>query len=204
MIERLRAPGLIAAGAMLAACSGADDADAPGLSFADGSPHPVTEWGDPDLQGMWPIMHLLSTQLQRNPALGERRELTEEEYQASVTGRGSQAARDAAYHQMMATNSLGMGGWAESTLRSQQTRLTSLISYPSNGRFPALTARGEELRPEFGSSWSTERSGSGFDSPQDDFDTASRAACRTRCCRSTTTTASASSSRRATSSSISR
>jgi hypothetical protein len=179
MFERMRALGVIAAGAGLVACSGTDEAVAPSFTYADGSPHPVTEWGDPDLQGMWPIMHLLSTQLQRNPQFGERRELTEEEYQASITsGRGSQAARDAAYQQMMATNTLGMGGWAESTLRSQQARLTSLISYPTNGRFPALTARGEELRPQFGSSWSTENTRQPFDDPQDDFDTWDR--CITR------------------------
>lgn len=178
MNERVLALALVASSAGLAACSGTDEAATPGFTFADGSPAPATAWGDPDLQGTWPIMHLLSTQLQRNTSFGERRELTEEEYQATLSGRGSQAARDQAYHQMMASNQLGMGGWAESTLRSEQTRLTSLISYPVDGRFPALTARGEELRPQFGSSWSTENTRQPFDSPQDDFDTWDR--CITR------------------------
>jgi hypothetical protein len=196
MNERLLTLGLVAASAALAACSGVDESvDAPSAdsaageaadqaaasyTYADGSPHPVTSWGDPDLQGTWPIMHLLSTPLQRNPDYGDRLYLTEEEYEASLSpeNRSSQAARDAAYDRMVQSNTLGMGGWAESTTRSPQTRQTSLIAYPSDGRFPALTARGEDLRPNFGSSWSTERSGSGFDSPQDDFDTWDR--CITR------------------------
>src|SRR3954470_8211199 len=51
------------------------------LKYADGSPHPVTPWGDPDLQGMWPIMHLFATSLQRNPQYGDRQQLTDEEWQ---------------------------------------------------------------------------------------------------------------------------
>lgn len=180
MRERIFALGLIAVGAGLAACSGSDDtntdnaqaaataaAPAANFSYADGSPHPVTEWGDPDLQGTWPIMHLLSTQLQRNPQYGERRLLTDEEYEASLSGGMSQASRDAAYDRMLESNTLGMGGWAESTTRSPQARLTSLISYPVDGRFPALTARGEELRPLFKSDDTPPMV---FDSPTDDFD----------------------------------
>jgi hypothetical protein len=179
MRERIYALGLIAASAGLAACSGADDiaddvagesaAAAPeaNYSYPDGSPHPVTEWGDPDLQGTWPIMHLLSTNLQRSPQYGERQLLTDEEYEASLNSRMSQAARDAAYEQMVESNTLGMGGWAESTTRSPQARLTSLISYPTDGRFPALTARGEELRPLFKSD---DTQPMVFDSPTDDFD----------------------------------
>jgi hypothetical protein len=178
--------GLIVAGAGLAACSGSENAAesgdsaaaAAGFSYPDGSPHPVTSWGDPDLQGMWPIMHLMSTNLQRDPDYGERRFLTDEEYEQSLEGRASQAARDAAYEAMVRNNQLGMGGWAESTTRSPQARLTSLISYPPDGRFPALTARGQELVPEFGSSWSTEQAGAAFDSHLDDFDTWDR--CITR------------------------
>jgi hypothetical protein len=181
MSKRILALGIIAASTSLVACSaGNEDGPAASSSFtyADGSPLPVTAWGDPDLQGTWPIMHLLSTQLQRNPNLGERLFLTDEEYEAALNGRGSQASRDAAYHQMVASNSLGMGGWAESTIRSPQARQTSLISYPLDGRFPALTARGQELIPVFGRRWSTERSGEPFLRPQVVFDTWDR--CITR------------------------
>lgn len=185
MNKQFSALGVILATTGLVACSGSDNdveasAGSAALIYPDGSPHPTTSWGDPDLQGMWPIMHLMSTSLQRNPEFGERFLLTEEEYEAaqSPENRTSQAARDAAYERMVQTNTLGMGGWAESTTRSPQTRQTSLISYPNDGQFPALTARGESLRENFGSSWSTENSGEGFDSPQDDFDTWDR--CITR------------------------
>jgi len=193
MNKRILALGLVAASGGLAACSGGGDsadgqsaasatssaaAPAASYTYADGSPMPVTSWGDPDLQGMWPIMHLISTPLQRRPEYGDRLYMTDEEYEASLTGRGSLAAREEAYHDTLARGQLGMGMWAESTTRSQQARRTSLISYPENGQFPALTARGEELRPEFGSSWSSERSPDGFNSPQDDFDTWDR--CITR------------------------
>ena len=101
MNSRILALGLVTASASLAACSGAEDtvetvAAAPSFTYPDGSPHPVTSWGDPDLQGVWPIMHLLSTSLQRNPDYGDRRLLTDDEYAATLSGRGSQAARDAA------------------------------------------------------------------------------------------------------------
>jgi len=187
MIDRIRNASLVSASAaLLLACSAGNDAGtgavsgtaARALTYPDGSPHPMTSWGDPDLQGVWPIMHLMSTSLQRDPSYGDRLYLTDEEYEASLSGRSSQAARDQAYQNMVANNELGMGGWAESTTRSPQTRQTSLISYPTDGQFPGLTARGEDLVPQFGSSWSTEQEGSGFDSPQADFDSWDR--CITR------------------------
>jgi hypothetical protein len=176
MRERILALGIITASAGLAIAASAQErtslaqADT-AYTYPDGSAHPVTAWGDPDLQGMWPIMHLIATQLQRNPQYGERRLLTDEEYQRA---QGTLERRDAAYYQQVGNSELGMGSWAESTVRSDAARLTSLIAYPENGRFPELTARGEALRPEFGSSWSR----SAYDSPQDDFDTWDR--CITR------------------------
>ena len=41
---------------------------------------PKTSWGDPDLQGMWPGTDLLGTPLQRDPKLGTRALLTDDEY----------------------------------------------------------------------------------------------------------------------------
>ena len=36
----------------LAACSASDEArSARAVTYPDGSPHPMTPWGDPDLQG---------------------------------------------------------------------------------------------------------------------------------------------------------
>ena len=163
----------ICAGALCA--SGALAQRGAELTYADGSPHPRTEWGDPDLQGMWPIMHLISTPLQRNEQYGDRQLQTDEEY--ALTQQRLEA-REERYQQEISSKSMGMGHWAEATMTVDAARLTSLISYPDNGRFPALTARGEELRSNFGSSWSVQNSGGAFDSPQEDFDTWDR--CITR------------------------
>jgi hypothetical protein len=136
---------------------------APSFTYSDGSPMPTTEWGDPDLQGMWPIMHLFTTPLQRPAQFGDREIRTEEEIAAA---QASMDRRDASYHQMVQSGTLGMGGWAESTTTVDAIALTSLTSYPTNGQFPGLTARGQELVPLFGS----DDTRTVFDSPTDDFD----------------------------------
>jgi hypothetical protein len=190
MNQRFSVLGLLTASVALAACSGSDEAavadDSAGVadasdaarvaySYPDGSPHPATSWGDPDLTGTWPIMHIFTTPLQRPEQFGNRRLRTEEEI---AQAQASMERRDANYQQMVEDQKLGMGGWAESTTRVGAIELTSLISYPDDGQFPALTARGEALVPEFGSSWSTEQGDGIFESPQDDFDTWDR--CITR------------------------
>jgi hypothetical protein len=176
MNERILALILIVTGAGLVACSSSDDdagvdagassTDTPAeqpqaaFSYPDGSPHPVTPWGDPDLRGMWPIMHLFSTRLQRDPQYGERRLLTEEEWE---NAQAVLERRDERYQTEIQSNKMGMGHWAETTTRTEATRLTSLISYPPDGQLPALTPRGEALVPEFRSDDTQQV----FDSPQD-------------------------------------
>src|SRR5215470_13330120 len=44
---------------------------------------PKTPWGEPDLQGMWPLNHLINTPFQRPEKYGERRLMTDEEYAAA-------------------------------------------------------------------------------------------------------------------------
>lgn len=172
MKARILALSMVTASAGLVACSGGDDAAeataaaTPSLFYPDGSPHPMTEWGDPALQGMWPIMHIFTTPLQRPPQAGEdaQRIRTDEEI---ARAQASMEQRDANYHRMVETNTLGMGGWAESTTTVDAINLNWLISYPADGQFPALTARGEELRPLFKSD---DTQPMVFDSPTDDFD----------------------------------
>src|SRR5688572_27391889 len=43
---------------------------------------PKTPWGEPDLQGMWPLDHLITTNLERAQNFGTRRFLTDEEFAA--------------------------------------------------------------------------------------------------------------------------
>jgi hypothetical protein len=155
MRKRIVAQILTIATAGLAACGGLEDVAERGagaqrraatFTYPDGSAHPVTPWGDPDLQGMWPIMHLFSTRLQRDPKYGERRLLSDEEWAAAQT---VLQRREERYQTEIDSNKMGMGHWAETTTRIEAARLTSLISYPPDGQIPALTARGEELGPEF-------------------------------------------------------
>jgi hypothetical protein len=150
----------IAVAASLVPAAAQAQQTAAGLKYADGSPHPMTPWGDPDLQGMWPIMHLFATNLQRNPQYGDRRLLTDEEWKRAE---GVLQAREQRYQEEIKTGKMNMGHWAESTTRTQATRLTSLISYPANGRMPALTEKGTALVPSFRSDDTSKV----FDSPED-------------------------------------
>jgi hypothetical protein len=179
MNERILALGVFAAGAALAACSGGDtgteagtESAAVALTYPSGAPHPMTEWGDPDLRGTWPIQHLIGTPFQRDEEFGTREELTEEEFQERAAQ--LDATRNARYEEEIRSNKMGMGHWAETT---DAQRINSLLVDPPNGRFPELTERGKELSTLMASSWSTETSGGAFESVAD-FDTWDR--CITR------------------------
>src|SRR4051794_28601169 len=54
---------------------------------------PKTPWGEPDLQGIWPLNHLIATPFQRPEKYGDRRFLTEEEYAAAVKAADSRNKR---------------------------------------------------------------------------------------------------------------
>jgi hypothetical protein len=123
----------------------------------DGWTPPRTAWGDPDLRGTWPIWHLIGTPLERPPEIGERRALTDEEFEL-VQQRV--AERNARYDDEIDSNTMGGGHWAEPTTA---LRISSLIVDPPSGRLPELTDEGRRRAAEFGSSWST----SVFDSVAD-------------------------------------
>jgi hypothetical protein len=129
---------------------------------------PETEWGEPDLRGLWPIGHLTGTPLERPEEYGEQEFISDEEYQERLE-RAEQA--QAAYDRETSSGKMGMGHWAE---RGDATRRTSLIVDPPNGRLPAFTEEGERLSAEMGSSW---KRGQVFDWV-DDFDSWDR--CITR------------------------
>ena len=93
---------------------------------------PKTPWGEPDLQGMWPLDHLITTPLVRRGQYGDRRFLTDEEFATA-----QQAAANRIKQQASATVPTSDGGPA--------SRLTSLISDPPDGQFPALTPKGQEM-----------------------------------------------------------
>jgi hypothetical protein len=124
---------------------------------------PKTPWGEPDLQGLWPLSNILATPLQRPEKYGDRRTLTEQELAAA---RKSADARNKRFES---------GAIPQADSGSQVMNLTSLISDPPNGRFPALTPKGQELYAAMHGSYKPGQKI--FDSP-DDFDSWDR--CITR------------------------
>ena len=134
---------------VLAACAPQADDGATDQAAASGWQQPVTEWGEPDLRGMWPVGHLTGVPLQRPPTFGERRFLTDEELAAREQ---QYTGIQGAYKQEIDTNKMGMGHWVE---WGKSNRLTSLIIDPPNGQLPALTAEGERRRAEMRSGWMT-------------------------------------------------
>ena len=109
--------------------------------------HPVTPWGDPDLQGRWPIRHMTLTPLERPVELGTRAYLTDEEFAKRVA---EIEARNTRYEQETSSGQMGMGHWAEAGQVPQ--RQASLIVDPPNGRLPALTEAGRAKSATMGSS----------------------------------------------------
>ncbi|HEX7081542.1 MAG TPA: hypothetical protein VF329_11055 [Gammaproteobacteria bacterium] len=109
---------------------------------------PRTPWGDPDLQGKWPLDSAGQTPFQRPPELGERAWLTDEEYAAAL----EQAAQLADnYQEELEANRIGSGHWFE---WGKPLRQTSLIMEPANGRIPPMTEAGRAEAANMKSSWS--------------------------------------------------
>src|ERR1700678_3947549 len=124
---------------------------------------PKTPWGEPDLQGIWPLNHLIATPFQRPEKYGDRRLMTDEEYAAAQKGADAR------------NKSFESGAIPQADSGTQVMRLTSLISEPANGRSPALTPKGQELYEKMHGSYKPGQTV--FDSP-DDFDSWDR--CITR------------------------
>jgi len=111
---------------------------------------PKTPWGDPDLQGTWPISHLMSVPLERPEKYGNRLQFTEEEL---AQQRKATETQNQGYKNEESQKKLGMGHWMEETDIPAQT---SLIVDPPNGRLPAQTAVGKEMSARMGSDWNRE------------------------------------------------
>jgi hypothetical protein len=123
---------------------------------------PKTPWGEPDLRGIWPLNHLISTPFQRPERFGDRRFLTDEEYAAAL-----KSAAD--------RNTRFQSGAIPQADAGQAIRQTSLMVDPPNGRFPELTPKGKELYAQMRGSYKPGQTV--FDTP-DDFDSWDR--CITR------------------------
>ena len=142
----------------------------------------VTEWGDPDLRGVWDFGTM--TPLQRPEDQADKAFLTEEEAAAasaavadriarelepSEVGRGALAVGD--------TNAAGRYNefWLERATNVVGDRRTSLIIDPPDGRLPPLTPEGEASQ-QLGDYWTdvplgppvrVRGAGSGVDNPEE-------------------------------------
>jgi hypothetical protein len=116
---------------------------------------PKTPWGEPDLQGIWPLNHLIATPFQRQVKYGDRRFLTEDEYAAAVKAADNRNKR------------FESGAIPQADSGSAVLRQTSLLIEPANGRFPALTDKGKAMYAAMHGSYKPGQTV--FDSP-DDFD----------------------------------
>jgi hypothetical protein len=114
---------------------------------------PKTPWGEPDLQGIWPLNHLIATPFQRPTKYGDRRYMTDEEYAAAQK---AAAARNKRFES---------GPIPQADSGTQVMRQTSLLVDPPDGRFPELTPHGKELYEEMHGSYKPGQKV--FDSPND-------------------------------------
>ena len=112
-----------------------------------------TEWGHPDIQGIWDFRTI--TPLERPEALGEQEFISAEEAanaEQEVISRNEELANRAA-RRTSSTESVDRGEdgapgfynnfWLDRGTRS--TRRTSLVIDPPNGRIPAMTDRAQRI-----------------------------------------------------------
>ncbi|MCY4600123.1 MAG: hypothetical protein OXF27_09405, partial [Acidobacteria bacterium] len=123
----------------------------PGVAGAQGTEVPRTPWGAPDLQGIWDRQTL--TPFQRPRELGEKAVFTAEEA-AVFESRVAEALaavdvrvapRDTAENNETAETIGNYNDfWFDAGATTVETRRTSLVFDPPDGRVPPLTAEAEE------------------------------------------------------------
>jgi hypothetical protein len=122
---------------------------------------PKTPWGDPDIQGMWPISFVGSVPLERCKGGGRttipvadcdvnKAFLTEAEYRERLDAASKRVDRHA---QAIAKGDFGEALQTGVTDPTAPQRQTSLIVDPPNGQLPEITAEGKRLSALMKSSW---------------------------------------------------
>jgi hypothetical protein len=146
---------LAAVASAMAICSPGQSRPSAALNVGEAWTPPKTSWGDPDLEGMWPGTALLGTRLQRDPKLGTRALLTDDEY-----------AQRQARAKLVGDEAKDLPGatvgspiwWLE---HGKPTRQASLIVEPLDGRIPPLTPEaiklGEDRVAKFHLTYGVER-----------------------------------------------
>ena len=101
---------------------------------------PKTAWGDPDLSGIWPSTDMVGVPFERPAAMGERTEVTAEEFAARQKQEQTRAAADLETGVSTAPRQGDGTGppshWLEWGKASKQA---SLIVEPLDGRLPPTT-----------------------------------------------------------------
>ena len=107
---------------------------------------PRTPWGQPDLQGIWDFRTI--TPLQRPEDRGDQEFLTEEEAASPEQAAVDRALRlwEAEARRTEAGGNVGgyNNFWMDQGTKPIETRRTSLIVDPQNGRLPELSAVGQQ------------------------------------------------------------
>jgi len=111
---------------------------------------PKTPWGDPDLQGIWPGN--MGVPLQRAKNLGERTELTDEEF-AQREAQSKRAAAADAVEFAPKDERVGIGPPSYWTERGKPTRQASLIIDPPDGRLPPMTPEAKAIQAKTPAQW---------------------------------------------------
>jgi hypothetical protein len=105
--------------------------------------HPKTQWGDPDIGGIWTATSMLGTPWQRDVKLGTRAVLNDEEYAQRI--KAAEAYRERFEpEEPDPDRPVPLGaGWSDYGVPNRQA---SLVVDPPDGRIPALTpeARAKE------------------------------------------------------------
>ena len=108
---------------------------------------PRTQWGDPDIQGIFTTDDELGVPFERPEAIGEREVVNDKEFAERQAQANRQTAADAEEFVAAAAGGRGGGGvgppghWLE---RGQPSRRTSIVIDPPNGRIPFLNDEARE------------------------------------------------------------
>jgi hypothetical protein len=105
---------------------------------------PRTSWGDPDLQGVWDYRTI--TPFERRPELGDRAFYTDEEI-AELEGRAARRM-DQAPDGTAPANLVHAEYLTDPGRFLDESRRTSLIIDPPNGRIPPLTPEAQERQAQ--------------------------------------------------------
>ena len=138
-IRRFTIGALVSAIGVVAALSIPARAQAPAKASSSAAPAkpyttPKTPWGDPDISGTWSSDDLRNTPVQRPVELGNRSQLSDDEY-----------AKRLADADQARTRELNRVGAFRNDVGTRTFRQTSLVIEPADGRLPITADAQKEV-----------------------------------------------------------